>query len=94
MKPLNKSQLKNHNPKMSLEQAKILWNSLSYQQKFQFNEMFDKIKKGELHITEVNINNKEEIKSVVLEPINKKSKPTEPFAKHFNSKRKVDIEIK
>lgn len=77
----------NHNnntpPKMSRKQAKILWDSLTWQQKQQFNEMYKKLSKGELMLSEVNVDDNEEIKNIVLETKDKPSQPTAPFAKHF-----------
>lgn len=68
---------------MSHEQAMTLWNSLSPQQQFQFKEMMDKMRSGELMIKEVNVDDNEQIQNIVLEPKDKPSKPTEPFAKYF-----------
>lgn len=68
---------------MSHEQANTLWNSLSPQQQFQFKEMMDKMRSGELMIKEVNVDDNEQIQNIVLEPKDKPSKPTEPFAKYF-----------
>ena len=81
-------------PKMSRKEAKILWNSLTPQQKFQFNEMLDKMNRGELMLKEVNVNTQEAIQNIVLEHKEKPSAPIEPFLSHFNGKRKVDVEIK
>jgi len=72
-----------NNPKMTHQQAVTLWNSLTPQQKHQFNEMFAKMKKGELLLKHVNVDDNETIQNITLEPKDKPSKPTAPFAKYF-----------
>lgn len=74
---------KNTPPKMNRRQAITLWNSLTFKQKFEFNEMLRKMGKKELMITEVNVDDNEIIQNIVLEPKDKPSSPTAPFAKHF-----------
>lgn len=73
-------------PKMSHRQAKILWNSLTPQQKIQFNEMYQKLVAGDLMLSHINVTEQEEIKDIILESKNKPSKPMAPFAKHFDQK--------
>lgn len=73
-------------PKMSRRQAKILWNNLTPQQKTQFNEMYEKMQRGELMLKDVNVDDNEQIQNIVLEPKDKASKPIAPFAKHFHLK--------
>lgn len=70
-------------PKMTRQQAITLWNSLTPAQKSQFNEMLAKMKKGELMLKNVNVDDNELIQNIVLEPKDKPSQPTAPFAKHF-----------
>lgn len=71
-------------PKMSRKQAKILWQSLTPQQKAQFNEMFAKMQKGELMLENVNVDDNEVVQNIVLTPKDKKGKPDKPFYKHFH----------
>jgi hypothetical protein len=71
-------------PKMSRRQAKLLWNSLTPQQKAQMNEMLAKLNRGELLLENVNVDDNEVIQNIVLATKNKPSAPTEPFAKHFH----------
>lgn len=73
-------------PKMSRKQAKILWNNLTPQQKAQFNEMYEKMQKGELMLKDINVDDNEWIQNIVLEPKDKPSAPTAPFAKNFHLK--------
>lgn len=70
-------------PKMSRKQAKILWNSLTWQQKLQFNEMYEKLMKGELTLNHVGVDDNEQIQRIVLEPKEKPSAPDKPFYQHF-----------
>jgi len=70
-------------PKMSHKQAKILWDSLSPEQKAQFNEMYRKLTNGELTLNHVGIDDNEQIQRIVLEPKEKPSVPDKPFYPHF-----------
>jgi len=70
-------------PKMSRKQAKILWDSLSSEQKAQFNEMYRKLTNGELTLNHVGIDDNEQIQRIVLEPKEKPSIPDKPFYQHF-----------
>lgn len=70
-------------PKMSRKQARILWNSLTHAQKQEFNVLIKKMEKGELMLTSVNVDDNETIQNIVLEPKDKPSKKTAPFAKYF-----------
>ena len=70
-------------PKMSRKQAKILWNNMSPKEKASFNEMFNKLQKGELMLQNVMVDDNEEIQRIILEPKDKVSKPIAPFGKHF-----------
>lgn len=83
----------NQNPTMSRKQAIMLWNSLTPQQRFQFNDMLAQLKNGDLMLKEINMTAKEELQSIVLEPKEKPSKPIEPFMQHFDTKRKIDIVV-
>ena len=70
-------------PKMSRKQAKILWNSLSMEQKREFNEMYGHLLKGELTLNHVAVDDNEQIQRIVLEPKEKPSIPDKPFYQHF-----------
>lgn len=70
-------------PKMTRQQAKTLWNSLTPQQKAAFNEMYQKLQKGELMLQNVNVDNNEVIQNIVLEPKDKPALSAEPFYKLF-----------
>jgi len=69
---------------MSRRQAKILWNSLSWEQRAQFNEMFRKLVRGDLTLNHVGVDDNEQIQRIVLEPKEKPSIPDKPFYSHFN----------
>jgi hypothetical protein len=70
-------------PKMSRKQAKLLWKSLTPQQRIDFNKMYGQLMGKELQLSHVNVTSDEKIVNIVLDQKNKPSKPTEPFAKHF-----------
>jgi hypothetical protein len=71
-------------PKMTRQQAITIWNSLSQVQKVQFNELLEKMQKGELMLNSVNVDDNETIQNIILEPKEKRSLPTAPYAKHFH----------
>jgi hypothetical protein len=71
-------------PKFSRKEAKLFWSSLSHDQKIEFNKMMVKLGKKELMITKVMVDDNEQIQRIILEPKDKPSKPTAPFAKHFH----------
>ena len=71
-------------PKMTRHQAKILWNSMTWEQKIKFNEMYGKLLKGNLLLSNIAVDENEQIQRIVLEPKDKPSQPTAPFAKHFH----------
>ena len=75
-------------PKMNDTQARTFWNALTPQQKFQFNEMLQKMEDEKLMLTHVNVDDNETIQNIVLEPKDKPGKPTAPFAKHFKQENK------
>jgi len=77
---------KNSYPKMNKKQAKIFWNSLTLQQKSEFNKLMKKLYNKELMLTNVLVDDNEQIQRIILEDKNKPSKPTAPFAKHFDQK--------
>jgi hypothetical protein len=84
----------NQGPKMTRHEAIKLWNSLNHEQQVQFNQMMKELRQGKLNWKEVNVDSKENVKNVVLEPKDKTSKPTAPFAKHFNQdilRSKIEI---
>lgn len=70
-------------PKMTRQQAVTLWNSLTHEQKIQFNDMYAKLHKGDLMLQNVNVDDNEVIQNIVLEPKEKQSAPMEPFLSHF-----------
>lgn len=70
-------------PKMSRYQAKMLWNSLTPQQKAQFNHMMAKMQKGDLMIGSVNVDDNETLQNIVLKPKEKPSTPDKPFYELF-----------
>ena len=70
-------------PKMSRKQAKFLWNTLTPQQKMQFNDMLRKMQNGELQLSKVNVDDNEVIQTIVLDLKDKPRKETAAFAKHF-----------
>lgn len=72
-------------PKMSRRQARLFWNSLSEYQKNEFNKMFNKLENKELMMTNVMVDDNEQIQRIILEPKDKPSAMTEPFAKHFKA---------
>jgi len=69
--------------KMTRQQAQKLWNSLSHEQRMKFNAMFQKLQNGELMLQNVNVDDNEVIQNIVLEPKEKASAPSTPFAKYF-----------
>ena len=71
-------------PKISHQQAVTIWNTLTPQQQFQFNEMFRDLQEGKLMLKDVNVDDNEQIQNIVLEHKDKPSKPTAPFAKYFD----------
>lgn len=73
-------------PKMTRAQAKILWRSMTPQQKLEFNKMYEKFLKQELKLAEVNVDDNNQIANIVLENKDAPSKPSEPFYKHFDLK--------
>lgn len=74
-------------PKMDLSQAQLLWNSLNPSQKYQFNELLSKMQRGELMLQSVNVDDNEQIQNIVLEPKDKTSLSTAPYAKHFKQEK-------
>ncbi len=70
-------------PKMSRRQAKLLWNSLTWEQKVKFNEMYGKLLHGDLTLNHIGVDENEQIQHVVLEPKDKTSIPDKPFYSHF-----------
>lgn len=73
-------------PKMTRREAITLWNTLTPEQKTQFNKMLAKMQKGELMLQNVNVDKNEVIQNIVLEPKDKKGKSDKPFYKHFDIK--------
>lgn len=72
-------------PKMSRKQARIFWNSLSQEQKSEFNKMLSKLDKKELMLTNVLVDDNEQIQRIILQNKDAPNQPYEPFAKHFKN---------
>jgi hypothetical protein len=68
---------------MSRYEAIKIWDSLSTDQKREFNLMMKGLEQHKLMMTYVGVDDNEQIQHIVLEPKDKPSKPIEPFAKHF-----------
>lgn len=83
---MSRYNIKDSTPKMTRAQAKIFWKSLSFEQKAQFNKMMDEMRAGKLQLSNVLVDDNEQIQRIILDPKNKPSKPIAPFAKHFNIK--------
>lgn len=66
------------NPKMSRSEAIRLWNSLTPLERQHFNNMLERMNKGELMLQNVNVDDNEVIQNIVLEP---KDKPSQGSAK-------------
>jgi len=82
---MSRTNLKNTpQPKMSQAEAVTLWNTLLPSEQVKFKEMFKDLQEGKLMFKEVNIDENENVKNIVLTPKDKYSKPTQPFAKHFD----------
>jgi hypothetical protein len=73
-----------NSPKMSRKQAKLLWNSLTPQQRSEFNKLIDDLNKNKLVLSKVMVDDNEQVQRIILENKDKPRKPTEPFAKHFH----------
>ncbi len=70
-------------PKMTKEEAIRKWNNMTLSEKIKFNDFLGKLYRGELMMVHVNVDDNEVIQNIVLEPKDKPSQPTAPFAKHF-----------
>jgi hypothetical protein len=81
-------------PKMTDDQAEKFWNNLPPKIKFQFSDMFNKMIRGELALKEVKVDDNEVIQNIVLEPKEKQSLPTAPYAKHFSNDTVERVEEK
>jgi hypothetical protein len=71
---------------MSRKQAKLFWNSLTIEQKQDFNRLMEKMDKKELMLEKVCVDDNEQIQRIILKPKNPISQQTAPFASHFNLK--------
>lgn len=69
---------------MSRAQAKIFWNNLTKEQKVEFSKMLQKLNNKELALTYIGVDDEEKIQHIVLEPKDKPSQSTAPFAKSFH----------
>jgi hypothetical protein len=70
-------------PKMTTEQAEILWNNMTYDQRVNFAKLYQKLTNGELRLVNVNVDDNEQIQNIVLAEKKQPSQSTESFAKHF-----------
>lgn len=71
-------------PKMSRQQAKLFWKSLTPAQRLDFNKMLAKLENKELMMSYVGIDDNEQIQHIVLDPKDKTPKPIEPFLSRFH----------
>lgn len=73
-------------PKMSRKQARLLWNNLSPKQKAEFNKLMYELQNNKLMLSNVLVDDNEQIQKVILENKDKPSIPYEPFIKNFDLK--------
>jgi hypothetical protein len=71
-------------PKMTDEQAKLFWKSLTQQQKNNLNIMLKKLIEKKLMMTKITVDDNEQIQRIVLEDKDKPAKPIKPFLDKFN----------
>ena len=83
LKIKKKNIMNNIIPKMTTQQAKLFWNSLTTEQKKNFNKMFSELIDNKLQLTYIGVDDNEQIQHIVLDQKGKPSKPIEPFSKHF-----------
>lgn len=69
--------------KMTDGEAITLWNTLNPEQRYKLLDLANKLVEGKMELVKVNVDDNEQIQNIVLEPKDKPSKPTEPFAKYF-----------
>ena len=80
---MNRNMMKGASPKMSKAQAKLFWKSLTPEKRVEFNALMLRLNRKELVMTDVLVDDNEQIQRIILESKNKPGKPTAPFAKHF-----------
>ncbi|CAB4133967.1 hypothetical protein UFOVP265_54 [uncultured Caudovirales phage] len=73
-------------PKMTLKQAQLFWNNLPPEQKIEFNKFLKKLNAKDLILTRINVDDNEQITSIILDPKDKPGKSMKPFMKHFDQK--------
>jgi hypothetical protein len=74
---------KHASPKMTPEQAKLFWESLTLEQRMQFNQMMVELKRGDLKMTKIMTDDNEQIQRIILEKKYKPRKHSDSFYKHF-----------
>ena len=82
---MSKISQKDASPKFNKQQAKEFWNALSPSQKLEFNALMNRLINGELLLSHINIDDNEQIQSIILEPKDKKSIPDNIFYEFFKS---------
>jgi len=70
-------------PKMTRQQAKLFWKSLSPEDRINFNKMMAELEAKKLQLTHVTVDDNEHIQRIVLDQKDKKGKPDQPFYKYF-----------
>jgi hypothetical protein len=70
-------------PKMSRRQAKLFWTSLKPEERHNFNKMMNELENKKLQLTHINIDDNEQIQSIVLDHKDKPGKLAEPFYKYM-----------
>ena len=53
-------------PKMTRRQAKLFWDNLTDTQRIEFNKFMDKLNAKELLLSKVNVDDNEQITSIIL----------------------------
>lgn len=69
--------------KMSRKEAIRTWNNMTPEQKRHFNDMLKKLYGGKLMLTKVNVDDNEQIQSIILDDKDKPGKTDKPFYSHF-----------
>ncbi len=72
-------------PKMTTEQAELFWANLTHYERVEFAKMYPQLVSGKLKLVKVNIDEKENITSIILDHKEKPPKPAQPFYKHFRA---------
>lgn len=64
---MQKMQYEKASPKMTRRQAKLFWNSLTPDQRIDFNKMMKKMSQHKLELTNVTVDDNEQIQRITLE---------------------------